>query len=112
MQVNNSCRSLAGAASVSYHLRKMSWDWDSVWSVLRWVLLTLAVGFVGQFGRSLALRFIERRRKKTQQENGSVPPEIQIEQAKLDSLAKIEKKRAKAQVKQEKKMAKDGSDDS
>jgi len=38
-------------------------DTPAVWTVLKWVLVALAAGFVGQFGRSLALRIIERRRR-------------------------------------------------
>lgn len=37
---------------------------SSVWHVLKWVLAALAAGFIGQFGRVLAMRLIARRRKK------------------------------------------------
>ena len=93
----------------------MTWDWDAVWSVLRWILLTLAVGFVGQFGRSLAMNILQKRRAAHQEEerkqNGPIPPDVQIEQAHIDAQAKIEKKRAKAEVKRKKKAAKTDSQD-
>lgn len=38
-------------------------DASSVWSVLKWVLAVLAAGFVGQFGRVLAMRLIKQRRR-------------------------------------------------
>ena len=80
---------------------------EGVWSVLRWVLLVLAAGFIGQFGKSFALKLIERRRrKKTDSDSASQHPlaaEIEIEKARLEAQAMIEKKRAKAEVKRAKK---------
>lgn len=81
---------------------------EAVWDVLKWVLLVLVAGFIGQFGKSFALKLIERRRAKTA---GSAPtvsptpadPRVEIEKAQLDAQAKIEKKRAKAEVKRAKK---------
>jgi hypothetical protein len=75
---------------------------DTVWTVIKWVLLVLAAGFVGQFGKSLALRLIERRRRK------KVTPEdmegsSELEKKRLKELSKLEKKRIKAQEKKEKK---------
>jgi len=35
-----------------------------VWDVVKWVLVVLVAGFIGQFGRVLALRLIERHRAK------------------------------------------------
>jgi len=75
---------------------------DTVWTVIKWVLLVLAAGFVGQFGKSLALRLIERRRRK------KVTPEdmeeaSELEKKRLKGLSKLEKKRIKAQEKKEKK---------
>jgi len=80
--------------------------WEGVWNILKWVLAALAAGFIGQFGRSYALRLIERRRQH--RDSGAetvepVSPEVQIERDRLETLAKIEKKRAKAEVKRLKK---------
>jgi len=80
--------------------------WGSVWSVLKWVLAALAAGFVGQFGRSFALRLIERRRRRSSEEypaQPSVPIDAELERERLAAQAKIEKKRAKAEVKRAKK---------
>ena len=81
---------------------------DAVWDVLKWVLLVLVAGFIGQFGKSFALRLIERRRRKAADSDPrvsqtSADPRAEIEKARLDALAKIEKKRAKAEVKRAKK---------
>jgi len=89
-------------------------DASSVWSVLKWVLAVLAAGFVGQFGRVLAMRLIERRRRKrsrsTTESNdaGKTPsPELLLEKERLQAARKVEKKRAKAELKRAKKEAKD-----
>jgi len=83
--------------------------WDAVWDVLKWILLVLAAGFVGQFGKTLALRIIERRKRAKREaepsqelgrETSSPHPEI----AHIEAQAKIEKKRAKAEVKRLKKL--------
>jgi hypothetical protein len=70
--------------------------------------LVLAAGFIGQFGRSFALRLIERRRRnKADSDSASsprpLPAEIGIEKSRLEARAKIEKKRAKDEVKRAKK---------
>jgi len=52
---------------------------SAVWNVLKWVLAALAAGFIGQFGRSLALRIIERRRRRTATQEGTqvlIPPRM------------------------------------
>jgi len=89
-------------------------DASSVWSVLKWVLAVLAAGFVGQFGRVLAMRLIERRRRKRNRsttesnDEGKTPsPELLLEQERLQAAQKVEKKRAKAELKR----AKKGSED-
>ncbi len=81
-----------------------------MWNVLKWVLAALVAGFIGQFGKSFALRLIQRRRKAKARETMSdahVPPqdsaEVQRERDRLEADAKIEKKRAKAEVKRLKK---------
>ena len=84
---------------------------SSVWSVLKWILVVLAAGFVGQFGRVIAMRLIERRRGKKAACNNSVrttqPAELLVEQERIKALAKLEKKRIKAKVKEAKKEEKD-----
>ena len=77
-----------------------------MWDVLKWVLLVLVAGFIGQFGKSFALRLIERKRRKkalSKSPSPSPSPDVEFEKARLDSQAKIEKKRAKAEVKRAKK---------
>ena len=73
--------------------------------VLKWVGIVLAAGFVGYFGRYLAMMIIERVHKKKAQEAlaaAPVTPEaVQLEAEK--KKAKIEKKRTKAETKQRKK---------
>jgi len=81
---------------------------DAVWDVLKWVLLVLVAGFIGQFGKSFALKLIERRRREAADSDPNAPqtpadPRVEIEKARLEALAKIEKKRAKAKVKRAKK---------
>lgn len=81
-------------------------DKNAAWDVLKWVLAALAAGFIGQFGRSLALRIINRRRKNKQQENKQHANDIEIEKEKtkrLRTIAKIDKKRAKSEHKTSKK---------
>ena len=77
-----------------------------MWNVLKWVLAALVAGFIGQFGKSLALRIIERRRRKRALQSQEAAPEattVAAERDRLEALAKIEKKRAKAEVKRAKK---------
>lgn len=83
--------------------------WEAVWDVLKWLLLVLAAGFIGQFGKTLALRLIERRRRARALEEvqqASVPrsEDSEAELARIDAQAKLEKKRAKAEVKRLKKL--------
>jgi hypothetical protein len=80
--------------------------WASVWGVLKWVLLVLVAGFIGQFGKSLALRIIERRKRMTppaEEQPQTLPSDAELDRERLEALAKIEKKRAKAEVKRLKK---------
>lgn len=79
---------------------------ESVWTIAKWVLLVVAAGFIGQFGKSLALSLIERRRRrKADSASGISDARINQDavQAHEKAQAKIEKKRAKAAVKQNKK---------
>jgi hypothetical protein len=75
--------------------------------VLKWIGVVLAAGFVGYFGRYLAMLLIERvRRRKTGPAPATGPagespasPEERLSEAQL----KVEKKRAKAEAKRAKK---------
>ncbi|MGC9530282.1 MAG: hypothetical protein ACP5G2_06750 [Candidatus Bipolaricaulaceae bacterium] len=72
-----------------------------VWSVLRWVVVVLAAGFVGQFGRYAAQRLLERRhaRQASTREPPPDPVQAKAEKKRLKAQAKLEKKRAKAEAK-------------
>ncbi len=80
-------------------------DWLEV---LKWVGLVLAAGFVGYFGRYLAMIIIDKvQKKKASAINENAPgesadPEIQLE----ETRAKVEKKKAKAEAKKAKKAGK------
>ena len=84
---------------------------DTLIEVLKWFGIVLAAGFVGYFGRYLAMMIIEKMRKKepppppTVQLPQETPPspEVQFEEARL----KIEKKKAKAEAKRLKKAGKE-----
>ena len=75
--------------------------------ILKWIGIVLAAGFIGYFGRYLAMLIIERMRKRKSQPTPAAesPEEVsagqgaRIEESKL----KLEKKRAKAQAKRVKK---------
>jgi len=85
---------------------------EQVWDVVKWVLLVLAAGFIGQFGKSFALRLLERRRNAQAEREAagpSTPPDVEREKAHLEAWAKTEKKRAKAEVKRAKKSSDDRS---
>lgn len=82
---------------------------DSWWSVLKWVLIVLATGFVGYVGRFGAQWLIERawaRRQATQRSapGSSLPAGgLSVPQSQLKDAQKAEKKRSKAQAKVAKK---------
>ena len=81
--------------------------------ILKWVGIVLAAGFVGYFGRYLAMMIIERLHKKESppppvpqsppDEKAPQSQDIILEQSKL----KLEKKKAKAEAKKAKKEQKD-----
>lgn len=72
---------------------------EPVWRVAKWGLVVLAAGFVGQFGRHLARLILERRRSRS--DRASIP---ELEGKRLKEQAKLEKKRAKAELKRVKKL--------
>ena len=84
---------------------------DSMWlEVLKWVGIVLAAGFVGYFGRYLAMILIEKMHRKkaetpspVQQTARPVDSTLELEKQK----AKVEKKRAKAEAKKAKKEGKE-----
>ena len=73
---------------------------------LKWVGIVLAAGFVGYFGRYLAMMIIEKTRKKEPEsppdEEEHPSEEVILEQQR----AKLEKKRVKAEAKKAKKAQK------
>ena len=85
-------------------------DW---FEVLKWVLIVVAAGFIGQFGKRLADHLIARsRRKRAAEQPSQMSPRPQAQTPLLDSrpetgksAAKAAKKSSKAGVKQSKKIA-------
>jgi len=74
--------------------------------ILKWVGIVLAAGFVGYFGRYLAMIIIERVHKKRALETTIIAPQITPETVQLEAeeqRAKVEKKKAKAEAKRAKK---------
>ena len=74
--------------------------------ILKWVGIALAAGFVGYFGRYLAMLIIERLHKKKSQQTSATAPSVTSETVQLEierQKAKAEKKRGKAEVKRLKK---------
>ena len=75
--------------------------------VLKWIGIVFAAGFVGYFGRHLAMMLIDRMRRK-KSEPPSTPETVQQENPSPEATlaaaqAKIEKKKAKAEAKKAKK---------
>ncbi len=77
--------------------------------ILKWIGIVLAAGFIGYFGRYLAMQIIEKAHKKKSQppptpepppaEEAPLSQDIMLEQSKL----KLEKKKAKTEAKKAKK---------
>ncbi|MFC1961970.1 hypothetical protein ACFLWN_02865 [Chloroflexota bacterium] len=75
--------------------------------IIKWIGIVLIAGFIGYFGRYLAMLIIDRMRKKQPKQSGatglskenSTSPAIQLEESRL----KLEKKRAKVEAKRLKK---------
>jgi len=80
-------------------------DWLEI---LKWIGLVLAAGFIGYFGRYLAMMIINKVHKKSVSEIKETAPEViadsetQLEEVRV----KLEKKKAKAEAKKAKKAAK------
>ena len=79
--------------------------------ILKWVGIVLAAGFVGYFGRYLAIVIIERtRRKQAEQEPTAAKDSAgNRHDSHGEAELKVEKKRAKAEVKRSKKQEKEAS---
>ncbi len=94
-----------------------------VWLILKWVLVVLAAGFIGQFGKAFATYLIRRAKKPDPQEASRPPqpppeaalpqrPEVQEPPSLAQPAAvspvnvKDEKKEKKAKAKQQKKLLK------
>ena len=67
--------------------------------ILKWIGIVLAVGFIGYFGRYLAMLIIEKIHKKQS-------PQIHAREASKKILTRLEKRVAEIQLKSEKKTAK------
>mgnify|MGYP001120370818 CR=1 FL=1 len=84
---------------------------DTMLEVLKWVGIVLAAGFIGYFGRYLAMLIIERMHRRRGGETPGVKSaeeapatrDSRLEEARL----KVEKKRAKAEAKRAKKAQKE-----
>ena len=69
--------------------------------ILKWIGIVLAAGFVGYFGRYLAMMIIEKMRGKPPETSGEVT--VNQPESSEEVLAKLEKKKAKQEVKRVKK---------
>jgi hypothetical protein len=79
------------------------WTYIGSWSVLKWVLLVLAAGFIGHFGRMAAEAMVAKARAGREQTNAAsqeVSPPYRSPNSTPDkkifkALAKVRKKEAK-----------------
>ncbi|HEY90976.1 MAG TPA: hypothetical protein G4O07_03995 [Dehalococcoidia bacterium] len=84
---------------------------NTVTDVLIWLGLAFAAGFVGYFGRHLAVRLIDRFRRKKPEQPAAIPPQSETSASAdpaVEAQAKIEKKKAKAEAKRVKKAGDQG----
>jgi hypothetical protein len=77
---------------------------ETLLEVLKWVGLALAAGFVGYFGRYLATQLIEKTRRKKPETSLSDTSSNTVTDK--ESSSKLEKKKAKAEIKKAKKTVK------
>jgi len=86
------------------------------WKIIKWILVVLVAGFIGQFGKMLASHIIERAKRKRSKGTGSdrVDPIGKVlpdedpswkRQGELKAEAKIRKKELKTAIKMTKKEA-------
>lgn len=59
-------------------------DYIGTWSVLKWVVLVLAAGFIGHFGRMMAEAIIAKARARKRREGGKPQEENTVKTNKLD----------------------------
>ena len=74
---------------------------DTFLEVLKWIGLALAAGFVGYLGRYLAMQLIEKARQKKSETTTSDASSNSV--TNQESSSKLEKKKAKAEIKKAKK---------
>ncbi|MFO7773397.1 MAG: hypothetical protein R6V59_05610 [Dehalococcoidia bacterium] len=77
--------------------------------ILKWVGIVLAAGFVGYFGRYLAMLIIEKRRSERTEQMPETPvrePNGDKDHLHEEAVLKLEKKRAKVESKRLKKQDK------
>jgi len=84
---------------------------DTALEVLKWVVLILLAGFIGQFGKSMSVRVIHYFQEKKKRNVPTVPVVDQVAVRQADPLSpgsdpKAEKKILKGQLKAQKKMGK------
>jgi hypothetical protein len=82
---------------------------DTAKDVLIWIGVALAAGFVGYFGRHLAMMIIDKiSRKKPEPPPPEAPPTTPLPPSDVAAAtqAKVDKKRAKAETKKAKKEGK------
>ncbi len=72
--------------------------------ILKWIGIVLAAGFVGYFGRYLAMMIIERVHRKKSNRDNKIP--VNQPDYHEESQLKLEKKKAKQEVKRMKKAGK------
>jgi hypothetical protein len=79
---------------------------DTAIEVLKWIGIVFAAGFVGYFGRHLAMMIIEKiRRRKPESSAPQTPPPVppSPDEIAVAAQAKVDTKRAKAEAKRAKK---------
>ena len=87
---------------------RMSDFWASIgsWSVLKWVLLVLAAGFIGHFGKMAAEAMVVGARDRRKPKNAASQREPSFEAPNSSPDNPLDKKILKAQAKVRKKEAK------
>ena len=88
---------------------------DIMLVVLKWVVLILLAGFIGQFGKSLSIHIIDYFKRRKNRYPGSVVKEVnqlpivpgrELSAHESRPLPKVDKKVFKAQIKAQKKASK------
>lgn len=86
---------------------------DTSLEILKWVVLILLAGFIGQFGRTMShhvMDYFKKRKEKsistTSQETNGASREVMLPSNEKERESKAEKKLFKAQLKAKKKLEK------